>query len=221
MHQNSSFRHYHNIDFRISKHIARSLLKNKAVIIFIRFLFFFQLIHSLALRCSFPWKSAFYSNKKNCNWKTIYCFFLHHLHKINFWYFFSVVMREKKTKRKEWMKISAENFVFYWMGKNQFPLSTHTFRSILMLCNFLLFAFVIRDVDLIRWKKILRKLFHGKSRPLFSVLRKSNFSLHKMFYSATENEHLTNWDRIQWQLTQFVNQFPLHALNIRENRKPG
>ena len=135
--------------------------------------------------------------------------------------FFSVVVREKKTKRKEWMKISAENFVFYWMGKNQFPLSTHTFRSILMLCNFLLFAFVIRDVDLIRWKKILRKLFHGKSRPLFSVLRKSNFSSHKMFYSATENEHLTNWDRIQWQLTQFVNQFPLHALNIRENRKPG
>lgn len=88
--------------------ILHSLLKNKAPIIF---------IHSLALRCNFAWKSAFYNKEQQL--KTIYCFFLQLLHWKYFRYFFSAVLRDKTESG--WMRISAEKFVFYWMGKNQFP----------------------------------------------------------------------------------------------------
>lgn len=115
---------------------------------------------------------------------------------------FSVVMREKMGI--EWMKNFRPKISCFIEWENQFSSQpsigavwVSTLHASDSRCRF-------------NSMEKYRKNFHQN---LFSA--ESNFSSLKMFYSATENEHLTNWDRIQWQLTQFVNQFPLHALNIR------
>lgn len=113
---------------------------------------------------------------------------------------FLVVMREKMEI--EWMKIFIWKFCVLLNGKINFPptridaVRVSTLHASDTQCRF---------NSMEKYRKISTKSFFPAE---------SNFSSLKMFYSATENEHLTNWDRIQWQLTQFVNQFPLHALNI-------
>lgn len=87
-------------------------------------------------------------------------------------------------------------------------------NAILMLCNFYPFSDTL-DSDLIRWKKCWK--FSRKTSTPILLSRKVIFH-RALFFSVwrakMNTEHLTNCDRIQWQLTQFVNQFPLHALNI-------
>lgn len=166
------------------------------------FILFFP-IHSICLlQCNFQWKNAFCNNKELQLKNNLLLFpatFTQNL--------FSKLFGGYAWKNGNRMNgNSGPKFRVLLNGKINF--TPTLLLSVSMLCKFPLSTLLIRDVDLIRWKnieKFPRNLFYAES----------NFSSLKMFYSATENEHLTNWDRIQWQLTQFVNQFPLHALNIR------
>lgn len=152
----------------------------------------------------------FRQQQSNCNWKTIYCFFHAQFTQRNFAFlFFRRLCVKKWMNENSRLKNIFESFI-EWEKIN--------FLSPSDLAQYWWWAifFVRRDVDLIRWKQ-QKKISRTFPRIFAFFLGKVIFHRAKFFLfrvAATETEHLTNCDRIQWQLTQFVNQFPLHALNI-------
>lgn len=136
---------------------------------------------------------------KNCNWKTIYCLFLQHYTENAI--FYSVVMREKMNEWKFW----AEKYVRLLLnGKKINFLPQCALHDIDVVESLLFFFFyldtldcVIRDFDLIRWKKILK---NSTENCFPAEEKKVIFHLAKFFFMCAKvkmnTEHLTNCDRI-------------------------
>lgn len=186
---------YRSSYFRISKRLALVII-------------FPPPDYPLALRCNFAWKRMhFYIQQRTAIEKQFIAFSCN-IYTVRALFF-------RRLCVKKWMN---ENFglkicEFYWMGKINF-LPPTPWRY---WCSAIFYPWLStsRDVDLIRWKKYWN--FHS----FFMFFGKVIFHSCENFYAASESEHLTNCDRIQWQLTQFVNQFPLHALNIPSCHRVG
>lgn len=148
--------------------ILHSLLKNKAWAdnIYSRFFRFIPFAYSSAI-CHGKMHSA---TTKNCNWKTIYCFFLQHLHRIYFRSFFGGYAWKNGNRMNENF---GPKFRVLLNGKINFPPTPSI--PVSMLCEFSLSTLLIRDVDLIRWKNI-----ETFPRNIFS-LRKVIFHRRKCF----------------------------------------
>lgn len=138
------FLNYHNNYFGISERIAYSIIHK------IIYLHFFNSFIRITVQFRMK-KNAFYNNKELQLKNNLLLFPETFTQNI----FFSAVTRKKMN---EW-KFSDENMRVLLNGKKS--ISSHP-RSILMLCDFLFPTLVIRDFDLIRWKKywkISTKLF--------------------------------------------------------------
>lgn len=140
---------------------------------------------------------------------------MHDLHSGISRYFFPRPSPTRRLCVKKWMNgnFSAQKYFRVFIEWRTKSISTHA--PPIYCSRYWCWAIfpripnVMRAVDLIRWKNFVSKTV-SREKVIFHF---SRFFL--LVLRPPETEHLTNCDRIQWQLTQFVNQFPLHALNIR------
>lgn len=172
------FRDYHNIYFRISQRIALDYIADKKIGPVIIFIWIFSSSDSLALRCNFAWKrNALSATTKQLQLKNNLLLFPCTIYTAEFCVsFFSAVMREKMN---EW-KFSTQKYIreFYWMRKNQFPLTQRS-GAILMVGDF------FREARCrFNSMETTEKNFENISTNFRLFSRKSNFSPREIFFCS-------------------------------------
>lgn len=121
--------------------VLLSIIKNSVI----KFIYILPTHSILSYYGAISHEKVHFPTTKSCNWKTIYCFFLNHLH----WIYFDIFFSRGYAWKTEWMKMRAEKNEFKWMRKKSI---SPTLTPDIDVEQFFTSTLLTRYVDLIRSK---------------------------------------------------------------------